>query len=218
METGIGFTSVIGQARKKIMKNKYKDTINELSDKELLFHLFATQIVLLTISFFLGMIMFESFSEFTDIVIWDDRRIFTIGIGAGAVVVTIDLLLMKYLPVSYYDDGGLNERIFKNRTILQIALISAVVAVSEEILFRGIIQTSAGLFVSSLIFALIHYRYLFSWFLFLNIILLSFFIGFIFMLTNNLLVTIAMHFFIDFMLGLAIKYKKQAPNGGSKGE
>lgn len=200
------------------MKNKYKETINELSDKELLFHLFATQIVLLTISFFLGMIMFESYGEFADLTNWSDSRIFTIGIGAAAFVVAIDLLLMKYLPVSYYDDGGLNERIFKNRTILQIAFISAVVAISEEILFRGIIQTSAGLFVSSLIFALIHYRYLFNWVLFLNIILLSFFIGSIFLLTNNLLVTIVMHFFIDFMLGLAIKFKKQAPNGGTKSE
>jgi membrane protease YdiL (CAAX protease family) len=200
------------------MKDRYKETINGLTEKELLFHLFATQIFLLTISIFLGMIMFDGLAEFKKIVIWNDIRIFTVGLAAAVAVVIADLTLMKYLPASYYDDGGLNERIFKNRTVVEIALIAAVVAISEEILFRGMIQTSTGLFISSLIFAVIHYRYLFNWFLFLNIILLSFLIGYIFMQTNNLLVTIAMHFFIDFLLGLTIRFRAKAPDGGTISE
>lgn len=197
------------------MKDQYKETVASLTEKELLFHLFATQILLLTISAVLGMILFDSLEEFKNIFIWNDHKILTVGAAAGITVVAIDLLLMKVLPQSYYDDGGLNIRVFRNKAVWQIALIAAVVAISEEILFRGVIQTHAGLIVTSVIFALVHYRYLFNWFLFMNIILLSFLIGFIYLQTNNLLVTIIMHFFIDFLLGLSIKFRAKAANGGT---
>jgi uncharacterized protein len=200
------------------MKDRYKETVAGLTEKELLFHLAATHILLLTISGILGMIVFDSIKEFTELFVWDDQNILTYGLGAGAAVVALDVVLMKYLPKSYYDDGGLNERIFRNRSVSQIMLIAAVVAASEEILFRGVIQTNTGLIISSIIFAVVHYRYLFNWFLFTNIILLSFLIGFIYMVTHNLAVTIIMHFVIDFILGLIIKFRTHAANGGTGSE
>lgn len=189
------------------MKRKYAELIKSLSDKELLFHLFMTQIILLTISFILGFFLFDHFSYLRSLQL-NDVKILTIGIPAGIMVVLIDILLMKWLPASYYDDGGLNERIFRNKNIPQIFLIAAVVAISEELLFRGIIQTKVGIILASIIFALIHYRYLFNWFLFLNIVVLSFVIGLIFEWTNNLAVTIMMHFLIDFLLGIYINLRR----------
>lgn len=200
------------------MKDRYKETVAGLTEKDLLFHLVATQILLLTISAVLGMILFDSLHEFKELFVWRDWSILSIGLTAGAAVVIMDFILMKYLPKSYYDDGGLNERIFKNRSVFQIMLIAAIVAISEEILFRGVIQTNTGLIISSIIFAVVHYRYLFNWFLFANIILLSFLIGYIYLVTDNLLVTIMMHFFIDFILGLIIKFRTHAANGGTDSE
>ncbi|WP_079509591.1 CPBP family intramembrane glutamic endopeptidase [Mesobacillus jeotgali] len=197
------------------MKDRYKETIAGLTEKELLFHLAATQILLLTISAILGMILFDSIGGFKELFFWDVSNILIYGLGAGAAVVALDVLLMKYMPKRYYDDGGLNERIFKNRSVIQILLIAAMVAVSEEVLFRGVIQTHTGLVLSSFIFAVVHYRYLFNWFLFTNIVLLSFLIGYIYMVTNNLVVTIVMHFMIDFILGLIIKFRTQAAIGGT---
>lgn len=200
------------------MKDRYKETVAGLTEKELLFHLTATQIFLLTISAILGMFLFDSIKEFRELFVWDDRNILLYGLGAGAAVVSLDVILMKYLPTAYYDDGGLNERIFKNRSVPEIMLIAAIVASSEEILFRGVIQTNAGLIISSLVFAGMHYRYLFNWFLFTNIILLSFLIGYIYLITNNLAVTIVMHFVIDFIIGLIIKFKAHPANGGTESE
>ncbi|MFE8702639.1 CPBP family intramembrane glutamic endopeptidase [Cytobacillus sp. FJAT-54145] len=191
------------------MKNKYSDLINDLSDRELIFHLMATQILLVVISFILGIFLFESFTEFDSLFVWTDPTILYVGGLAGLLVVLLDIGLMRILPKSYYDDGGLNKKLFANKSILQIALISIMVATTEEILFRGVLQTHFGLFVSSIIFALIHYRYLFNWFLFTNIIVLSFFIGYIYLLTGNLLVTIFMHFVIDFLLGIVIKFSNK---------
>jgi uncharacterized protein len=189
------------------MKKKYFELINGLTDKDLLFHLYMTQVILCAISLILGFIFFDDFSYFNNFNL-KDFQIISIGIPAGIAVVIADILLMKWLPPSYYDDGGLNERIFKNRNVFHILIIALFVAFSEELLFRGIIQTKVGLILASIIFAIIHYRYLFNWFLFINIVILSFFIGLIFDWTDNLAVTIIMHFVIDFLLGVYIKIKR----------
>jgi uncharacterized protein len=186
------------------MKKKYFELINGLTDKDLLFHLYMTQVLICTISLILGFIFFDNFSYF-DNFNFRDFQIISIGIPAGIAVVVVDIVFMKWLPSSFYDDGGLNERIFRKRNVFHIFIIALFVAFSEELLFRGIIQTKVGLLLASIIFAIIHYRYLFNWFLFLNIVVLSFFIGVIFQWTDNLAVTIMMHFVIDFLLGVYIK-------------
>ena len=191
------------------MKKNYRELIQSATDKELLNSLYLTQVMILIISFLLGMFLFDDLREFTNLFIWDLPQIILWGGIAGVAVVLLDLILMKLLPSRYYDDGGLNERIFQNRSVFQIALISAIVAIPEELLFRGIIQTHFGLIAASIIFAIVHYRYLFNWYLFLNVIGLSFFIGYVYLHTNNILVTIFMHFLIDFLLGCHIKQQEQ---------
>ncbi len=199
-------------------KDQYRELINGLSDKELSFHLLLTQFLLLAVSFILGVFLFDGFTDFLELFNWNDPLIWQVGTLAGISVVILDLTLMKFLPPSVYDDGGLNERIFRNKNIFQIFIITAFVAVSEEILFRGIIQTHTGLIISSVVFALVHYRYLFNWFLFLNIIFLSFVIGYIYMKTGNLAVTIIMHFIIDFLLGLTISIRNKQEQEGIMNE
>lgn len=190
-------------------KQQYSRLVTGLSDREIMFHLLVTQLLLLVISLVLGFFLFDGFYSFLQVFKWNDPNIWLIGGAAGVGVVLLDVILMKFLPPHYYDDGGLNKKIFENRPVLQIAIIAAMVAVSEEILFRGIIQTHFGLIISSLIFALIHYRYLFNLFLFINITALSFFVGYIYLVTENLFVTIFMHFLIDFLLGLNIRFSRK---------
>ncbi|AXN37376.1 CPBP family intramembrane glutamic endopeptidase [Peribacillus butanolivorans] len=190
------------------MKNKQAELIKQLTDKQLLYNLFLTQIILLTLAFFLGIILFNDRSTFFDLFIFNDLNILLFGIPAGIIVVLFDLFMMKVKPSSYQDDGGINERIFSSLSYSMIFVVALVVAISEELLFRGVLQTHLGLLWTSIIFAAVHYRYLFNWFLFLNVLVLSFFIGFLFEWTNNLLVTITAHFLIDFILGVLIRRKK----------
>lgn len=189
------------------MKKNYFDLIKEIPDKELVKSLYTTQVLLLTVSFILGIFLFDSFQGFFHLFHFVDPNILLVGAGMGLAVVMIDVILMKLLPAKWYDDGGLNERIFQKKSFVEIATIAAVVAVGEEILFRGVLQTHFGLVAASLIFALVHYRYLFHLFLFINVTGLSFLIGFIYLQTENLVVTIVMHFIIDFLLGCMIKIK-----------
>ncbi|MFC9597147.1 CPBP family intramembrane glutamic endopeptidase [Peribacillus butanolivorans] len=190
------------------MKNKQAELIKQLTDKQLLYNLFLTQIILLTLAFFLGIILFNDRSTFFELFIFNDLNILLFGIPAGIIVILFDLFMMRVTPSSYQDDGGINERIFSSLSYSMIFVVALVVAISEELLFRGVLQTHLGLLWTSIIFAAVHYRYLFNWFLLLNVLVLSFFIGFLFEWTNNLLVTITAHFLIDFILGVLIRRKK----------
>lgn len=193
------------------MQNKYTEIMTTLTKRELRWHLLLTQIILIFLSLLLGLFLFDRFSEFQALLKWHETEQLVLGVTMGMVVVGLDLVLMKRLPPSYYDDGGINEKIFSGATPLEIAVISLTVAISEELLFRGVLQTHFGLVFTSILFALIHYRYLFKWYLFLNITVLSFILGFVFKYTNNnLLVTVLMHFIIDFLLGIYISKKSDA--------
>src|SRR5690625_262268 len=86
--------------------------------------------------------------------------------------------------------------------------ISLFVAVFELILFRFVLQTVFGYFIASTIFVLVHVRYLKKPVLFVSVLLLSFYIGYLFEVTGNLFVTMIAHFTIDFLLGLIIRFQK----------
>jgi len=192
------------------MKNKQAELIKNISDETLLLNVWLTQIIVVIVSLVLGFLLFDNWSSFWQLFQFNDERILTIGLTAGIAVVLLDFLFMKVLPASFHDDGGVNERIFRSISIPHIILLSLAVAVCEEILFRGIIQSNTNLWIASLIFALVHYRYLFNLFLFCNVTLLSLFIGFLFEQTGNLLVTITTHFLIDCLLGIYMNtYRRQ---------
>lgn len=180
------------------------EIVKNMTDRELLQQLYGTQVIILILSGILSLFFFDDKMEFFTLFHWELLEIFLYG-GSGAfIVILIDVLMMKFLPKEYYDDGGINERIFAKRPVWHIFFLTALIAFSEEILFRGVIQTTFGFVVASTIFAVLHFRYLRKWVLLIVVLLLSFFIGWIFEITGNLLVTIFAHFLIDFVLGVLI--------------
>jgi membrane protease YdiL (CAAX protease family) len=193
------------------MKNKQAELVGQLKNAELYRALILTQVLLLLIALVLGLFIFDDFQDFFLLFNYRDWAILLVGVPAGLLVVGYDLLSMKILPGRYFDDGGINQRIFSSLSKWKIFFVVLLVAISEELLFRGIIQTTVGLGVASLIFALIHIRYLYNVYLFINILLLSFFIGIIYECTGNLFVTIAMHFTIDLILGFVINKRAGKP-------
>lgn len=194
------------------MKNKQAELIKNLPDRILVMNVWLTQALVFGVAAVLGFLLFDEFGEITALFDFTDASILTWGIGIGIAVVSADILLSRLVPESWQDDGGINERIFRNLGIPMIALLSLCVAFSEELLFRGVIQTHTNLWAASLLFAAIHYRYLYKPFLLVNVTLVSLLIGWVFEHTgHNLAVTITMHFLIDFILGVQIRlnYKKE---------
>ncbi|GAB3052683.1 CPBP family intramembrane metalloprotease [Virgibacillus ainsalahensis] len=187
---------------------KQSELIKQLSDEELTKQLIWSQFIFLIIGFILSLLLFENILDWLLYFTWDIKEILLYGIVTGLIIVIMDMILIFVFPKRYYDDGGINERIFKNQSIRYIVLISFMVAVSEEILFRGVVQTTFGYVFASFLFALVHIRYLKKTVLLISVLFVSFYIGYMFELTENLAVTIAAHFTVDFLLGLFIRFKK----------
>ncbi|WP_338079283.1 type II CAAX endopeptidase family protein [Aquibacillus halophilus] len=190
------------------IKQKQIDLIHSLSDYQLKQQLLLSQFILFTLSLIASLFLFDSFKDWLDLFKWQPTQFILYGVLPGIIVILIDLFLMYNLPKKLYDDGGINEKIFKNRTVTEIFIISLVVAISEEMLFRGVIHTIFGYFFASILFALVHIRYLSKPVLLISILLLSFYLGYMYEITNNLFVTIIAHFIIDFFLALIIRFKK----------
>lgn len=187
---------------------KQSELIKQMSANDLKKSLILSQMVFILIAIILSVFLFENFSDWINYFDLNGNDVFYYGVVPGLIVVTIDIVLMRTLPKRYYDDGGINEKIFKNRPVSDIFILALTIAIAEELLFRGVLQTTFGYVIASTVFALAHFRYLKKPVLLVSVLLLSFYIGYLFEITGNLLVTISAHFIIDFLLGLIIRSQK----------
>ncbi|WP_186577836.1 CPBP family intramembrane glutamic endopeptidase [Aquibacillus kalidii] len=191
------------------MRNKQAEIIQKMTSRQVRHQVYLSQLILLFSGLISGFFLLGT-AFWKEMLYWDPINLIYFGFIPGIFVVIIDIVLMRYVPEAYFYDGGINDKIFKNSTIFDVFLIALLVSISEELLFRGVIQSEFGLIIASTLFAVIHVRYLFKPLLFLSIIFLSFGLGILFLVTgNNLLVTVTTHFTIDFFLGLLYRHRNR---------
>jgi len=190
------------------MNVKQAELIKRMTDEELKKQLLLSQSIFFFLGIILSYFLFDRFSDWFSMVYIDWQQIIYYGIMPAFVIVILEIFLYRLVPAHYFDDGGINEKVFKNQSVGNIFLISIVVAISEETLFRGVIQSTFGYIFASSLFVIMHFRYLKKPLLLTLVILISFLIGYIFKITENLLVVITFHFTVDFLLGIFIKWNK----------
>src|SRR5699024_8142694 len=110
----------------------------------------------IVLAFVLSFIFFDDLREWLQYFSWEPEQIFLYGVIPGLIIVLIDIMLVWTLPKRYYDDGGINERVFKGQPVSYVFILSLTVAFAEEVLFRGVLQTTFGYIIASAIFALVH--------------------------------------------------------------
>ena len=130
------------------------------------------------------------------------------GAGFAAAVIAADGALSRFVPKETTDDGGINEMLFRALPLWHIAVLSFVVAVCEELLFRGAVQHWLGPYWTSILFALVHVRYLKHWLMTGIVFSISYGLGFIAVETGTLWTPIVAHFIIDFVMGTIIRYRR----------
>lgn len=189
-----------------MFKNQ-SEQIKQLSDKQVLQSLYFTQFLLIIISIVMSIFLFKDRNDFLKVWEYKDNDFLLFGFITALIVIIIDYIMMKLLPSHLLDDGGVNEKIFKNRNVLHIIFLTALIAFSEELLFRGIIQTHFGLLVASLIFAILHFRYVSKIILFIMVVSVSFLLGIVYELTNTIYSTMIAHFIIDLVFAIQIRRK-----------
>ncbi|GGC99831.1 CPBP family intramembrane glutamic endopeptidase [Pontibacillus salipaludis] len=183
------------------------DLIKKMTDRQVVTQLYITQIIILALSLVCSWFLFDSIKDWYDLFTWNIEGIIYYGGSAALLILGLDVLLMSVMPKRFYDDGGINEKVFRSLPILEIVGLTFFVALAEELLFRGVIQTEYGYLAASISFALVHIRYLNKPVLFVSVIAISFYIGWMYEITENLWVTIFAHFIIDLVLGIMIRYR-----------
>lgn len=167
-----------------------------------------TQILILSVAFILALLLFDRFSQFTDI-FNISVQVLLVGVFIGLICVLADLLLMRLLPKRAFDDGGINEQLFTCLNPIQILFITILIAFSEELLFRGVLQTHIGFIPASILFIAVHFRYLKNFYLLINVTILSFLLGYVYESSESLWSVFIIHFIIDYILGIYIHYSNK---------
>jgi uncharacterized protein len=184
-----------------------KVNVDELNDKMLLVNLYLTQALTLIIG--ISWVLFQGRNPFPLLELPQTGKFAIWGAGLALLVLLFDLGVSRFVPEEASDDGGVNERIFGSRAIWHIAVISLIVSLCEEILFRGAIQYAIGPYWTSILFAAIHIRYLRHWIPTGLVFSISYGLGWIMIHTGTLWAPILAHFLVDFVMGIIIRLRRE---------
>jgi len=179
----------------------------QLNERILLINLYLTQ----GLTLFIGLIilLFQKRNPITVLTFPEHPEFAYYSIGLAGVMFCADMLISRFVGEDSMDDGGINNMLFRSRPIWHIILICLVVAICEELLFRGAVQHGLGIYWTSILFAVIHVRYLKHWIPTGWVFLSSYGLGYIYVLTGTLWAPILCHFIIDLVSGLVIKYRRE---------
>ncbi|GAB2574334.1 CPBP family intramembrane glutamic endopeptidase [Gracilibacillus alcaliphilus] len=187
------------------MRNKQAEIAKLLTSKQLKQQAWLSQLFIGVIALALSWLLFDHIDEMGALFYWSTFQLLAWGIGSALVIVLLEILVTYTMPKSWGDDGGINEKLFREGSYFEIVVLCMFVAVIEEWLFRGVLQTHFGLAAASVIFALVHIRYLSKIALFIRVLGLSLWIGFIYWWTDNLLVVIVLHFIVNVIQACMIR-------------
>lgn len=182
-------------------------TADQLTDRLLLLNLYLTQGLTLIIG--LIWVFLQKRNPFELFSLPNSVNFMTWGIGLAVIMLIVDFVLSRVVKEEELDDGGINRMLFRNRPLWHIILISAIVAICEELLFRGAIQYAIGPYWTSIIFALIHIRYLKHWLPTGWVFLSSYGLGLIYIYSGTIWAPILCHFLIDCISGMVIRYRSE---------
>jgi membrane protease YdiL (CAAX protease family) len=184
-----------------------KVNVDQLNDKMLLANLYLTQAITLIIG--ISWVLFQGRNPLPLLELPQSGQFALWGAGLAVLVLVFDLGISRFVPEDASDDGGVNERIFGSRAIWHIIVISLVVSLCEEILFRGAIQYAIGPYWTSILFAAIHVRYLRHWIPTGLVFSISYGLGWIMIHTGTLWAPILAHFLVDFVMGCIIRLRRE---------
>ncbi|MBN3527663.1 CPBP family intramembrane glutamic endopeptidase [Paenibacillus apiarius] len=196
------------------MKQKWKNfksrqvNVQDLDDRILLINLYLTQAITLAIG--MVWIWLQGRNPFKLLSLPEGWTWLWWGGGLAVLVVLADIAISRFVPDELNDDGGVNEKLFRKRPVWHIFAISFIVGVCEEMLFRGAAQHAFGPYWTSIMFAAIHVRYLRHWLPTLMVFLISYALGTVYEWTGTLWAPIMAHFVIDLIMGLIIRFRREA--------
>ncbi|AQS56643.1 MAG: CPBP family intramembrane metalloprotease [Novibacillus thermophilus] len=177
--------------------------VEQLSHRVLVWNLYVTQLIVLGVACALLWWQGRLTVQLWNVESW---TVLLVGAGTGLLIVCADLLLSRRFPLHMTDKSGINEKLFRHQPVWHILIMTLFIASAEELLFRGAIQPYLGVVGTSLLFTLIHFRYLKQWAMVASVFLVSLVLGSLVLVTHSIAASTVAHFTVDFTLGVCIRY------------
>src|SRR5690554_6389219 len=124
------------------MNMKQHEIVKQLTDQHLKQAVYQSRALFLLISILLSFLFFRNVTFLVVYLSFQMNEIIIYGIVPGLLLSSFAISLYYFLPKQLFDDGGINEKLFRNQSITSFSFISLIVSICEEILFRGVIQTA----------------------------------------------------------------------------
>lgn len=127
---------------------------------------------------------------------------YVFGWGTGVAIGFVVLLTILYriVPKKWLVDDGTNDCLHKELYSYELAVLFFIVAVGEELLFRGTLQFIMGNVLSSVLFVLAHIRYLKKWLLTTCLFLFSLSLGYLYEISGTIWAVIWCHYLFNMIL------------------
>lgn len=174
-------------------------TAMEISKKMLGLNILLSQVILIVIALGLWVILKSLDREIVLAEMFKmdslSKAIITLAVGS-AVLIALQFFFLKYLPKeSLFDE--INLILMDKFSLKELFPIFFLGAFSEEFLFRGMIQPILGLWLTAVVFTLIHYRYWRQVFILVEVFLMGTFLGVAYAVSLTLWVPVLCHFIVN---------------------
>lgn len=135
----------------------------------------------------------------------NESKLFVLSWGIGSVLLlTLQFFFHKYISKDRMVDE-INTLLINTFSLPELLGIFFFGALAEEILFRGIIQPYWGIWLTSLLFTIIHFRYLRKIVLLIEVYLMGIILGFSYLVTETIWVPVLCHLSVNFITAFLIK-------------
>lgn len=178
-----------------------------ISKKDLLLNILLSQVLLFALAFILWAVLRMRHivvSLLSLMTISTAGRAVAAFIVGTAILLILQIVFLRTIPWDKLFDE-INQLLMAQFSLIELVPIFFLGALSEEFLFRGIIQSVLGIWLTAFIFTLIHYRYWRKIYILVEVFLMGIIIGFVFYFTGNLWAPVLCHFAINILTALIVQ-------------
>ena len=178
--------------------------MNEISKKVLLLNIIISQVIIIGIGLILIYTIYQEFT-FSSLLRFEiDKITIAVIIMGSGLLILLQLLFHKFVSKEkLYDE--VNKILIEKFSLKQLFFIFLCGSIVEEFLFRGILQPELGIWVTSILFTLTHYRYYKKFYILIEVFLMGIILGLTYAVTSLLWVPIICHFVVNYFTVVLIK-------------
>ena len=167
--------------------------MNELSKRVLLINIVISQVLVVGLGLLLINTLFQDISLLYLFRLEVNTTIIGIVIIGSGLLILLQLLFHKFLTSEKLFDE-INLILIDRFNLRELFLIFLFGSIAEEFLFRAILQPELGIWITSILFTITHYRYYKKFYILAEVFFMSVILGYTYAFTSLLWAPIVCHF------------------------